>query len=104
MTARILVIARNDNMPRLSGPAPSFDATAEQWITPPSGMKPDAGAAPELRQHSEHALSFRPLKSYRPVAVPPHATGRLQTLKECLTVAFGLTVFGLAALALLVLA
>lgn len=80
-----------------SGEAPLFDATAEQWIVPPSGMTPDAGAAAELR-HTQAAHT-------RSSAIPLKADERpLHPIVECLTVALGLTVFGLIAAALLVLA
>jgi hypothetical protein len=101
MSGRIIVIARNDNMPRLSGPAPTFDATAEQWVNPPSGMTPDAGAAADLRRHSEHTLSFPPLKTRRLVAGP---SATRHSALDAFTVVLGIIVFGAIAYALLVLA
>lgn len=120
MTARIIWIGKNRDIPTFSdravssslaarnlasplGEAPSFDATAERWVTLPSGMKPDASAAVDL-QHPERkrTLSFRPLKSYRPAADPPRAAGHL--LSDIVTAALGLLVFGLVAAAFLVLA
>lgn len=76
--------------PHLSARAFSFDATADRWITPPPGMTPVAGAAADLRPtHAAHKRSSAvPLEAGER---PPHP------VVEMLTVALGLTVFGLIA-------
>lgn len=85
--------------PRFDARAPSFDATAEQWIVPPPGMTPGSGAAADLR-HSEAAHT-------RPAVHPLPTAGRpsiIDAVSEALIVAAGLTVFGLVAGFFLVLA
>lgn len=76
--------------PHFSARALSFDLTAGRWITPPPGMKPVAGAAADLRPtHAAHTRSS---------AVPLEADERTpHPVVEMLTVALGLTVFGLIA-------
>lgn len=84
--------------------APLFDATAGRWIIPPPGKTPVAGAAADLRStQAAHTLSFQPRP--RPLADPPRASGHLRhAIVETLTVALGLTVFGLIAGVFLILA
>lgn len=94
--------------------APSYDATAEQWISPPSRMTRDAGAAADLRcalpteepTHTPVLLKCFGPSASSPAADPqPHAAGHLlRSAVEVFTVALGLTVFGLIAGFFLVLA
>jgi hypothetical protein len=102
MTARIIVIGKNSTMPRLTGP--NYDATAERWVTPPSGMTPDAGAAADL-QHSgeDNTLFSATTRPQVPVARPLEATGHWQAAADIFTTALGLLVFGLIAAAFLVM-
>ena len=102
--ARLLVVARNRNFPALSGGAPLFDATLNVWVITPSTPTVDAGAAADLRHtHDEtHTLGFSTPKP-RPV-VSAETTGRLHAVVEALKMAVGLTVFGLIAGVLLVMA
>jgi hypothetical protein len=115
---RLIVVARNDQFPSLnhslpprgpslqtrgnlaspSGGAPLFDATDDRWIVPPSTMSVDAGAAADLR-HTQAAHK-------RPSSCPlPDDDGRpLHPVLEALTVALGLTLFGLIAGVFLLLA
>ena len=83
-----------------SGQAPLFDATAERWIVPPSTVTVDAGAAADL-QHSDETW-FPTLPS--PAAGPSVAGRFWAEVGEFLTVALGLTVFGVIAGVFLVLA
>jgi hypothetical protein len=114
MTHRIIVTARNDRFPTflpgrepqlgrgLNPSAPSFDLTAEQWIVPPSGKQPDAGASAE--QGQTQAAQTRPAGPLAPLnrrAGRPHLKA---AIAECCTTAFGLLVFGLIAWTFLVLA
>jgi hypothetical protein len=82
---RIILVGRNDQLPPFLPPraplqtrgnlarsvsylperAPLFDATADRWIAPPSGVKPDAGAAAELR-HTQ-AAQTRPAGPLAPL-------------------------------------
>lgn len=109
---RVIIVARNDRFPSflpgrkpqlgqgLSASAPSFDLTADRWITPPPGTTPGAGAAADLR-HTQ-AAQTRPAKS-----LAPRPAGRpylKAAIAECCTTAFGLLVFGLIAWVFLVLA
>jgi hypothetical protein len=113
---RLLVVARNDQFPTLNHSlpprdpppatrgnlapsplgraAPSFDATASRWIVPPPGMTPGSGA-PAEQGHTQAAHK-------RPPVTPLPAGGRpprpiVDAISEALTVALGLTVFGLIA-------
>jgi hypothetical protein len=70
--------------------APSFDATAEQWIVPPPGMKPGSGASAE-QGHTQAAHKRSPVTPLPAGERAPHP------VLEALTVALGLTVFGLIA-------
>jgi hypothetical protein len=85
--------------PHLSARAPSFDLIAGQWIVPPPGAMPEAGAAAELR-HTQ-AAHTRPAGSS---ALSSAGRPLLGAAVEALTVALGLTVFGLIAGVFLVLA
>lgn len=84
--------------PRFGDGAFIFDATAGRWIVSPPGTTPGAGAAADLR-HTQ-AAQTRPAKSLapRPAGRAPHP------VVEALTVALGLTVFGLVAGFFLVIA
>lgn len=103
MTSRIILIGRNAAFPTLSGArfdrpalpdaarppssptgraAPSYDATAERWIVPPSGMTPDAGAAADLRSRcseklEDHSVSGFPYSKPHSPLPPPTAEGTL---------------------------
>lgn len=104
---RVFDLARG-NLARsaLSGRAPSFDATAERWIVPPSGMKPDDGAAADLQQPTSKPHTLLPSPAPTPPVLPGGA-GQLDaalTALEAVTVALGLTVFGTLAYVMLVLA
>lgn len=77
---------------QLGKSAPLFDATAERWIVPPPGMKPGSGAAADLRHSDETPCLESPAGS-----LAPSPAGHLEALAEALTVALGLTVFGLIA-------
>jgi hypothetical protein len=87
-----------------------YDATSEQWISPSSGMQPDAGGAADLRQclvHNrvEHSkpLSADPL-AHSPLRDPSAGgTWALRVFDALLTIA-ALAMFGTVALFLLVLA
>ena len=76
--------------------APLFDATADKWIVPPSGMTPDAGASADPGHTSVSTLPS-------PAGDPPPA-GRLEVVMDVVTTALGLTVFGLIAGFFLVMA
>lgn len=91
--------ARGNLACSMSEQAPSFDATAERWIVPPSGMTPDAGAAAVLRHPDTHKQRLK-----RPAAGPSAAGHLWAEAVEVFTVALGLTTFGLIAAFFLVLA
>jgi hypothetical protein len=117
---RLIVVARNDQFPTLNHSlpprdpppatrgtlapsplgraAPSFDATAGRWIVSPPGMKPGSGAAADLR-HTQ-AAHKRPSSC----SLLDDDGRPLHPVLEALTVALGLTVFGLIAGVFLVLA
>lgn len=105
MINRIIVTGKNSAMPRLTGPL--YDATAERWISPPSGATPDAGGAADLRRVAgeENTLfSANPLPR-RPVAFPPReATGHWEAVIDCITTVAGLLLFSAVAALFLVLA
>jgi hypothetical protein len=118
---RLIVVARNDQFPTLNhslpprDPSPAtrgnlapspprfgdgafvFDAIAGRWIVPPSTMSVDAGAAADLR-HTQAAHTRSPVTPLLAGERTPHP------VVEALTVALGLTVFGLIAGVLMVLA
>lgn len=84
--------------PRFGDGAFHYDATAGRWIVPPPGMKPGAGAAADLR----HTQAAHSRSSARPLTGADERTPH--PVVEALTVATGLTVFGLIAGFFLVLA
>jgi hypothetical protein len=85
--------------------APSFDLTAEQWIVPPSRMMRDAVApAGQARPVTTHARSYPSYLKPSPVVRPLEAAGRLELVIDVMTVALGLTVFGVIAGVFLLLA
>jgi hypothetical protein len=118
---RLIVVARNDQFPTLNhslpprdslpatrgnlAPSPPrfgdgvfvFDATAGRWVVPPPGMTPGAGAAADLR----HTQAAHTRSSDTPLPAEERAP---HPVVEALTVALGLTVFGLIAGVLMVLA
>jgi hypothetical protein len=82
-----------------------YDATAERWMVGPSGTKPDAGAAADLRHRTaKDAILSATTLANRPAAGPSAAGHFRRELAEFLTVALGLTVFGVIAGVLMVLA
>lgn len=88
---------------QIGNAAPLFDATEDRWIVPPSTTMVDTGAAAEPRHLVEtHDEYFHP-KPARPAVIQP-AAGLFHAAVEVFTVALGLTVFGLIAGFLLVLA
>ena len=118
---RLLVVARNDRFPAinhsfppraslrgnlapvvspamLSAGAVSYDATAERWIVPPSGKKPDAGSAAVLRNPwLQNTQTVPPLKSNRPVSSPEGTGYFWRAVADCIVTGLGLAVFGLIA-------
>jgi hypothetical protein len=109
---RLIVVARNDQFPSLNHSlpprdpppatrgnlapspigkvAPLFDATDDRWIVPPPGMTPGSGAAADLR----HTQAAHTRSSDTPLPAEERAP---HPVVEALTVALGLTVFGLIA-------
>jgi hypothetical protein len=109
---RLIVVARNDQFPTLNHSlpprdpppatrgnlapsplgraAPSFDATDDRWIVPPPGMKPGSGASAE----QGHTQAAHTRSSVNPLTAEERAP---HPVVEALTVALGLTVFGLLA-------
>ena len=85
-----LLPSRGNWRSSLAEGAPLFDATADKWIVPPSGMTPDA-VAPADQGHSIHVSTLP-----SPAGDPPPA-GRLEVVMDVVTTALGLTVFGLIA-------
>lgn len=100
-SAGVMAAARPVVLPRAGRAAPHYDATAERWIVPPSGMTPDAVAPADqgstLFVHSS-------LKLVSPVANKPAGETFREAIVEVFTVALGLTVFGLIAGVVLILA
>lgn len=118
---RLIVVARNDHFPSINhslpprdslpatrgtlAPSPPrfgdgvfvFDATAGRWIVPPPGMKPGSGASAE----QGHTQAAHTRSSVHPLPAEERAP---HPVVEALTVALGLTVFGLIAGVLMVLA
>jgi hypothetical protein len=118
---RLIVVARNDHFPSINhslpprdflpaargnlAPSPPrfgdgvfvFDATAGRWIVKPPGMKPGSGASAE-QGHTQAAHTRPAVPRDPPAGRVPHP------VVEALTVALGLTVFGLIAGVLMVLA
>lgn len=84
----------------LGNAAPLFDATAERWIVPPSTTVVDTGAAAEPR-HTHNAAHKRPA-----VVPQTQAAGRslAALVADVATVTVGLSVFGVVAVFLLVIA
>ncbi len=83
---------------------PAYDATAGQWLNPPSGMTPDAGASAEPGHSGEDTLFSATPLSQGPAAVPFEAAGFWEAVVDGVTTALGLVAFGLVAAALWVLA
>lgn len=82
----------------------TYDATAERWIVPPSGKKPDAGSAAVLRNPwLQNTQTVPPLKSNRPVPSPEGTGYFWRAVADCIVTGLGLAVFGLIGLFFLVL-
>lgn len=103
---RVFDLARGNLARSLSDRAPSFDATHDVWIVPPSGTQPDAVAAAEQRQPTSRTHTSLPSPAPS-TPISPGGAGQLDaaiTALEAVTVALGLTVFGTLAYVMLVLA
>ena len=93
------------NWARSAGRAPLYDATAEQWITPPSGMTPDAGASADPGHQMAHKrleFSAPPGGALGPTETPPGDF--LKAVQDVVTVISGMIVLGGLAFFLMVLA
>jgi len=103
---RVFDLARGNLARSLSDRAPSFDATHDVWIVPPSATQADAVAAAEQRQPTSRTHTSLPSPAPIP-PINPVGAGRLDAALNALevfTVALGLIVFWTIAYVLLVLA
>lgn len=90
----------------------TYDATAERWLSRPSGNTPAAGVPAELGRSTTHSSTTQVLREcssptalQKPSAIPPRAEGTLlEAVMDAVTVASGIVVFGGLAFFMMVIA